>query len=89
MLSAEFVSSRGLIACEGLHSAGHNKWEELREPEMLLPFPMWENAMKRMDKDSSRVKKGIVDPGYHVPEPALFLSSLSPEHRKTRSEEVV
>ncbi|KAN0074429.1 hypothetical protein V8E55_011841 [Tylopilus felleus] len=49
---------------------------------MPLPFHIWENAMKHMDKDPSRVTRGKVDPGYCVPEPALFLSSLSSDRRK-------
>ncbi|KAN0074457.1 hypothetical protein V8E55_011869 [Tylopilus felleus] len=49
---------------------------------MPLPFHIWENVMKHMDKDPSRVTRGKVDPGYRVPEPALFLSSLSPDRRK-------
>ena len=29
-------------------------------PEMPVSFTMWDNAMKHMDKDLSRVRKGIV-----------------------------
>ncbi|KAN0087916.1 hypothetical protein V8E55_006537 [Tylopilus felleus] len=66
------------------HQAGRDKWEELCEPGMLLAFNIWENTKKCVDKDTARVKKGLVDPGYRVPEPALFLSELSPEHCQAR-----
>ena len=48
-------------------------------PEMPPSFVIWENAMKHMDKNLSRVKRNIVDPGYQVPELALLVSSQSPK----------
>ena len=51
-------------------------------PEMPAPLPVWENAMKRVDKDPSRVKKPVIDRGYHIPEPALLVSGQSPERRQ-------
>ena len=48
-------------------------------PEMPLLFVIWKNAMKCVDKDKSRVR-GLVDPGYCVPELALLISEQSPEH---------
>ena len=48
-------------------------------PEMPPSFVIWENAMKCMDKNLSRVKRNIVDPGYRVPELVLLISSQSPE----------
>ena len=38
--------------------------------------------MKRVDKDPSRVKTRVEDPGYHVPEPVLVISGSSPERRQ-------
>jgi len=35
-----------------------------------------------MDKDLSRVKKDMVDWGYRVPEPAILVSSQTPEHHQ-------
>ena len=49
---------------------------------MLLSFNVWENAMKHVDRSSSRVKRGLVDQGYRVPEPALLISGQTPERRK-------
>ena len=71
---------QGLTSHEGSHSASHNKWEELCEPEIPVPFLVWGNVMKCVDKDPSRVKRGMVDLGYHVPEPAQFLLSPSPSN---------
>ena len=68
-----------LMYCEGGNSGGYNKWEELCMPEMPEPFPIWKNTLKHMDKDKSRVKKGMVDPSYHVPEPALLISGQTSE----------
>ena len=72
----------GLTYCEGTRPAGQDKWEELRVPEMLLSIDIWVNALKRVDKDPSRVKRLLVDPGYCVPELALLISGQTPEHRK-------
>ncbi|KAH0834936.1 hypothetical protein J3R83DRAFT_10626, partial [Lanmaoa asiatica] len=63
-------------------NGGRDKWLEVREPEMPLSFNIWANAMQRVDKDPTRVKKNMVDQGYHVPEPALFVTCQSPERRK-------
>ena len=49
---------------------------------MPRSFKIWDDALKRTDKDPSRVKKGLVDPGYCIPEPALLISALSPERRQ-------
>ena len=38
--------------------------------------------MKRVDKDPSRYKPGLVDHGYRVPEPALLITGQSSERRK-------
>ena len=46
---------------------------------MPQSFKIWDDALKCTDKDPSRVKKGLVDPGYHIPEPTLLISALSPE----------
>ena len=51
-------------------------------PEMLLLFNMWENVMKHVDRSSSRVKRGLVDQEYCIPEPALLISGQTPECRK-------
>ena len=49
---------------------------------MPRSFKIWDNAMKHIDKDPSRVKRGLVDQGYRIPEPALIISALSPKHRQ-------
>ena len=49
---------------------------------MPLSIDVWVNALKRVDKDPSRVKRLLVDPGYRVPEPALLISGQTPERRK-------
>jgi hypothetical protein len=49
---------------------------------MPVPLPVWKNAMKHVDKDPSRVKKDVVNRGYHVPEPALLISGQTPERRQ-------
>ena len=49
---------------------------------MPLPLPVWENAMKRVDKDSGRVKAGSVDRRYRIPEPALLITGQTPERRQ-------
>ena len=46
---------------------------------MPLPLPVWENTMKRVDKDSGRVKQSSVDHGYHIPKPAVLITGLTPE----------
>ena len=69
-----------LTYCEGGNSGGHNKWEELCMLKMPEPFMVWENALKHVDKDKSRVKKGMVDLGYHIPELALLISGQTPKH---------
>ena len=51
----------------------------MQVPNMPSPLPVWENAMKRVDKDSRRIKTGLVDPGYRVPEPALLITGQTPE----------
>ena len=51
-------------------------------PEMPLPLPVWENTMKCVDKDLSRVKKDLVDRGYRMPEPAALVSGQTPEHHQ-------
>ena len=38
--------------------------------------------MKHIDKDPSRVKRGLDDQGYRIPEPALIISALSPERHQ-------
>jgi len=38
--------------------------------------------MKRVDKDPTRVQRGLVDQGYRIPEPALLISGQSPERRQ-------
>ncbi|KAN0086211.1 hypothetical protein V8E55_007345 [Tylopilus felleus] len=50
--------------------------------EMPASLTVWENAMKRVDKDPSRVKKDMVYQGYHVPEPAILISGQTPERRQ-------
>ena len=49
-------------------------------PKMPLPLPVWENAMKCVDKGPSRVKKNLVDRGYCMPKPATLISGQTPEH---------
>ena len=49
---------------------------------MPLALLLWEQAMKQVDKDPSRVKTHVEDPGYHVPEPILVISGSSPEWRQ-------
>lgn len=73
-----------MTCCEGRHSAkgGRNKWEELCVPEMPLPLDIWANAIKGVDKDLNRVKRGSLDPGYRVPEPALLISGQTPARRQ-------
>ncbi|KAH0831330.1 hypothetical protein J3R83DRAFT_13979 [Lanmaoa asiatica] len=63
-------------------AGGRDKWKEVRMPEMPTPLPIWENAMKRVDKDPSRLKKDMVDRGYRVPEPAILISGQTPERRQ-------
>jgi len=48
-------------------------------PEMPVPFLVWQNAMNCVDKDLSRVKKNMVDWGYHVPELAILVSGQTPK----------
>ena len=69
------------MGSEDAHAGNRDKWEDLLMPEMPLSFIIWKNAMKRVDKDKSRVR-GLVDPGYRVPEPALLISGQSPERRQ-------
>ena len=45
---------------------------------MPLLLPIWENAMKRVDKDSSRVKQSSVDCRYRIPEPAVLITGQTP-----------
>ena len=49
---------------------------------MLLALLLWEQAMKRVDKDPSRVKTCVEDSGYRVPEPSLVISGGLPEWRQ-------
>lgn len=72
-------TAHGLTCRAG--TGNRDKWVEMREPDMPVALDIWENAMKRVDKNPSRVKKNIVDPGYRVPEPALLISAGSPERR--------
>lgn len=71
-----------LTTLPGRQAGGRNKWEELRVEEMSLPFDIWEIAVKRIDKDPSRVKKGLADTGYRVPEPAIIISGQTSERRQ-------
>ncbi|KAI9459076.1 hypothetical protein HD554DRAFT_2177094 [Boletus coccyginus] len=67
---------------KGDKSGSHDKWEEMCIPKMPAPIAIWENAMKHVDKNLSRVRKGIVDQGYCIPEPALLISGQSPKHHQ-------
>ena len=46
---------------------------------MPSPLALWQNTMKHIDKDPTRVKSSLVDCQYHVPEPALLISPQSTE----------
>jgi len=48
-------------------------------PEMPASLPVWENAMKCMDKDLSRMKTDMVNQSYCVPEPATLIFDQTPE----------
>ncbi|KAH0827363.1 hypothetical protein J3R83DRAFT_4008 [Lanmaoa asiatica] len=63
-------------------NGGCDKWLKVCEPEMPLSFNIWANAMQQVDKDPTRVKKNMVDRGYHVPELALFVTCQSSERHK-------
>ncbi|KAG1840419.1 hypothetical protein C8R48DRAFT_781765 [Suillus tomentosus] len=60
-----------------------NKWEELHCPENPESISFWTSAFQKADKATDRVKKGLVDPGYRFPEPALLITPSLPE-RKNR-----
>ena len=49
---------------------------------MLLALLLWEQAMKRVDKDPSRVKTRVEDSGYCVPKPSLVILGGSPERHQ-------
>jgi hypothetical protein len=49
---------------------------------MLLALLLWEQAIKQVDKDPSRVKTRVEDPGYCSPDPSLVISGGSPEQRQ-------
>ena len=58
---------------------GHDKWTDPSIPEMPLALPLWEKAMKQVEKDPSRVKFHVENLGYHVPEPSLMILGGLPE----------
>ncbi|KIK73403.1 hypothetical protein PAXRUDRAFT_20893 [Paxillus rubicundulus Ve08.2h10] len=62
--------------------SGRDKWAEGDATIMLLPFPQWVSAFKRVDKDPARVKTGLVDTSYRFPEPAIIVAPVLPERRK-------
>ncbi|KIN96816.1 hypothetical protein M404DRAFT_162231, partial [Pisolithus tinctorius Marx 270] len=46
------------------------------------PHSLFALAWRKASKDMSRVKLGIVDPGYHFPTPTLLVNVTTPEQKK-------
>ncbi|KAI6008700.1 hypothetical protein F5J12DRAFT_782163 [Pisolithus orientalis] len=55
------------------------RWEEPDLPEIPKPHSLFALAWRKASKDISRVKSGIVDPGYHFPKPTLLVNVTTPE----------
>ncbi|KAF9226118.1 hypothetical protein BS17DRAFT_867682 [Gyrodon lividus] len=59
-----------------------DKWQELTTPEMPPACSMWWKAIDLVDKNSFRVKCSLLDCGYCVLDPAILLTSQSPDHKR-------
>ncbi|KIO11966.1 hypothetical protein M404DRAFT_19775 [Pisolithus tinctorius Marx 270] len=59
------------------------RWEEPDLPEIPKPHSLFALAWRKASKDMSRVKSGIVDPGYRFPKPTLLVNVTTPEQKKT------
>ncbi|KAG8215100.1 hypothetical protein J3R82DRAFT_8545, partial [Butyriboletus roseoflavus] len=57
-------------------------WTELDATNMPLAFPQWVTVFKWVDKNPARIRSGMVDAGYHFPEPALLITPSSPQQQK-------
>ncbi|KIO00968.1 hypothetical protein M404DRAFT_29175, partial [Pisolithus tinctorius Marx 270] len=58
------------------------RWEEPDLPEIPKPHSLFALAWRKASKDMSRVKSGIVDPGYCFPKPTLLVNVTTPERKK-------
>jgi hypothetical protein len=71
-----YLSILPALNSKNTHGAGHNKFDPIDSPFMPLPIPSWQNALKAVDTDPSRLdpsnRSNPHNGKYIFPEPGIF-----------------